>query len=99
MLLTTQNFVTNTIVTAFILDDYNYSSENIFKQSEIHFSPFKGMSHMIPSLFALSPLDGRYAKSVEILRPIFSEYGLMKARVRVELEWLKALANEPKISN
>lgn len=53
---------------------------------------------MIPSLFALSPLDGRYAKSVEILRPIFSEYGLMKARVRVELEWLKALANEPKIT-
>ncbi|MDO4642319.1 MAG: adenylosuccinate lyase [Cardiobacteriaceae bacterium] len=50
------------------------------------------------ALLALSPLDGRYAKSVEVLRPIFSEYGLMKARVKVELEWLKALALEPKIT-
>ncbi len=53
---------------------------------------------MINPIFALCPLDGRYAKSAEDLRPIFSEYGLMKARVRVELEWLKALAAEPKIT-
>lgn len=53
---------------------------------------------MINPIFALSPLDGRYAQSVEDLRPIFSEFGLMKARVRVELEWLKALSAEPKIS-
>ena len=53
---------------------------------------------MINSIAALSPLDGRYAKSVEALRPIFSEYGLMKARVTVELGWLKALAAEPKIT-
>ena len=53
---------------------------------------------MINPIFALCPLDGRYAKSAEDLRPIFSEYGLMKARVRVELEWLKALAAEPKIA-
>ncbi|MCF7528970.1 adenylosuccinate lyase [Neisseria lisongii] len=53
---------------------------------------------MINPIAALSPLDGRYAKSVETLRPIFSEYGLMKARVKVELEWLKALAAEPKIA-
>lgn len=53
---------------------------------------------MINPIFALSPLDGRYAKSAEDLRPIFSEYGLMKARVRVGLEWLKALAAEPKIA-
>lgn len=52
---------------------------------------------MINPLFALSPLDGRYAATTDPLRPIFSEYGLMKARVRVELEWLKALAAEPKI--
>lgn len=52
---------------------------------------------MIDPIAALSPLDGRYAKSVETLRPIFSEYGLMKARVKVELNWLKALAAEPKI--
>ncbi|MGF6147965.1 Adenylosuccinate lyase [Kingella potus] len=47
---------------------------------------------------ALSPLDGRYARSVEALRPVFSEYGLIKARVRVELNWLKALAAEPAIA-
>ena len=52
---------------------------------------------MITPIAALSPLDGRYAKSVEALRPVFSEYGLMRARVRVELSWLKALAAEPKI--
>ena len=52
---------------------------------------------MINPIAALSSLDGRYAKSVEALRPVFSEYGLMRARVRVELSWLKALAAEPKI--
>ena len=53
---------------------------------------------MINPLSALSPLDGRYAQSVESLRPVFSEYGLMKARVKVELNWLKALAAEAKIA-
>ena len=53
---------------------------------------------MINPIYALSPLDGRYAKSVEALRPIFSEYGLMKARITVVLNWLKALAAEPKIT-
>jgi len=48
-------------------------------------------------LLALSPLDGRYAGKVDALRPIFSEYGLIKARVRVEVEWLLALASEPGI--
>ena len=40
------------------------------------------------TLLALSPLDGRYAGKVDALRPIFSEYGLIHARVRVEVEWL-----------
>ena len=48
-------------------------------------------------LLALSPLDGRYAAKVDALRPIFSEFGLIKARVQVEVEWLLALANEPGI--
>ena len=52
---------------------------------------------MTNPLLALSPLDGRYAASAEALRPVFSEYGLIKARVRVELEWLKALAAAPQI--
>src|SRR5690606_29425028 len=49
------------------------------------------------ALLALSPLDGRYAGKVDALRPIFSEYGLIRARVRVEIEWLLALAAEPGI--
>lgn len=49
------------------------------------------------ALLALNPLDGRYAKQTEALRPIFSEYGLMKNRVRVELSWLEALGDEPSI--
>ena len=52
---------------------------------------------MADALTALSPLDGRYAGKVDALRPIFSEYGLVKARVKVEVEWLLALANEPGI--
>ena len=49
------------------------------------------------TLLALSPLDGRYAGKVDALRPIFSEYGLIKARVKVEVEWLLALGDEPSI--
>jgi adenylosuccinate lyase len=49
-------------------------------------------------LLALSPLDGRYAAKVDVLRPIFSEYGLIAARVRVEIEWLLALATETSIA-
>lgn len=45
------------------------------------------------SLFALSPIDGRYAKKCDALRPILSEFGLIHARVRVEITWLLALAD------
>jgi len=50
------------------------------------------------ALTALSPLDGRYAAKVEALRPIFSEYGLMKRRVLVEVNWLLALAGDAQIA-
>lgn len=46
----------------------------------------------VSPLTALSPLDGRYAGKVADLRPIFSEYGLIKARVTVEVRWLQMLA-------
>ncbi len=46
----------------------------------------------VTPLTALSPLDGRYAGKVADLRPIFSEYGLIKARVTVEVRWLQMLA-------
>ncbi len=49
------------------------------------------------ALTAISPLDGRYASKTVALQPIFSEYGLIKARIMVEIEWLIALANESAI--
>ncbi|PPD35591.1 MAG: adenylosuccinate lyase [Methylomonas sp.] len=49
------------------------------------------------TLTAISPIDGRYASKVDALRPIFSEYGLTRYRVEVEVRWLQALAAETKI--
>ena len=51
----------------------------------------------LSQLTAISPVDGRYAgKSVE-LRSIFSEYGLLKYRVEVEVRWLQMLSTNPQI--
>ena len=50
------------------------------------------------ALTAISPVDGRYARHTRDLAPYFSEQGLMQARVRVEVAWLKALAEEPAIA-
>lgn len=47
------------------------------------------------SLFAISPVDGRYSKRTEILREYFSEYALIKYRVRVEIEYFIALCELP----
>jgi adenylosuccinate lyase len=49
-------------------------------------------------LTALSPIDGRYADKVNALRPIFSEYGLLRYRVIVEVRWLQLLSACPEIS-
>ena len=49
-------------------------------------------------LNALSPVDGRYASKVDELRPIFSEFGLIKARVTVEVRWLQALSEHADIN-
>ena len=51
----------------------------------------------LSSLTAVSPVDGRYGSKTTALRPIFSEYGLIRARALVEITWLKALANCPEI--
>ncbi|HEX4943542.1 MAG TPA: adenylosuccinate lyase [Usitatibacteraceae bacterium] len=50
------------------------------------------MSH---ALTALSPLDGRYAAKTRALQEHFSEFALIRLRVRVEIAWLKALASDP----
>lgn len=51
----------------------------------------------LTSLTAISPIDGRYGNKVEALRSVFSEYGLIQARVQVEVRWLQLLANHPLI--
>ncbi|WP_041598569.1 adenylosuccinate lyase [Hahella chejuensis] len=52
---------------------------------------------ILNELTALSPVDGRYAGKVADLRPIFSEFGLIKARIEVEIKWLLQLAANPGI--
>ena len=51
----------------------------------------------LTALTAISPIDGRYADKTADLRPIFSEYGLIRHRVQVEVRWLQALARYPGI--
>jgi adenylosuccinate lyase len=51
----------------------------------------------LSQLTAISPVDGRYGSKTETLRPIFSEYGLIRHRVVVEVRWLQALARHPDI--
>ena len=51
----------------------------------------------LTALTAISPIDGRYADKTADLRPIFSEYGLIRHRVQVEVRWLQALARHPGI--
>ncbi len=52
----------------------------------------------LTALTAISPIDGRYADKTADLRPIFSEYGLIRHRVQVEVHWLQALARHPGIA-
>ena len=51
----------------------------------------------LSELTAVSPIDGRYHEKIAALAPIFSEYGLIKYRIRVEIAWLKFLAEIPAI--
>ena len=53
---------------------------------------------MLTKLTALSPLDGRYHGKVDALRDYFSEFGLIRFRVLIEIEWLKALAAQSDIA-
>ena len=49
------------------------------------------------ALTAVSPIDGRYGDKTQSLRTVFSEYGLIRFRVEVEVRWLQSLANNPAI--
>ncbi|MBR9870124.1 MAG: adenylosuccinate lyase [Gammaproteobacteria bacterium] len=50
------------------------------------------------ALTAISPVDGRYGSKVSVFRSIFSEYGLIRNRVTVEIRWLQKLAEHPGIT-
>lgn len=52
----------------------------------------------LSTLSAVSPIDGRYGTKTSALRAIFSEFGLIKYRVQVEVRWLQQLANHPDIT-
>lgn len=51
----------------------------------------------LSSLTAVSPVDGRYGSKTSALRPIFSEFGLIRSRVHVEVRWLQRLAAHAEI--
>ncbi len=51
----------------------------------------------LSALTAVSPIDGRYADKTAPLRGVFSEFGLIQRRVRVEIAWLLALCDEPNL--
>ncbi len=52
----------------------------------------------LSALTAVSPIDGRYGSKTQDLRNIFSEYGLIRFRVMVEIRWLQRLAEHPEIT-
>lgn len=52
----------------------------------------------LSALSAISPIDGRYGSKTSSLRGVFSEFGLIKNRVIVEVRWLQRLAEHPQIS-
>jgi|TARA_B100001057_G_scaffold304018_1_gene304189 adenylosuccinate lyase len=52
----------------------------------------------LTALTAISPVDGRYGNKVSVFREIFSEYGLIRNRVTVEIRWLQKLAAHPGVA-
>ncbi len=51
----------------------------------------------LSALSAVSPVDGRYGSKTSALREVFSEYGLIKRRVLVEIRWLQCLAAQEQL--
>ncbi len=72
-------------------------TKSVYPLSAIPYPPNEE-SIVTSTLNAISPIDGRYADKAAELRPLFSERGLIRQRVRVEALWLKALAAEPGIT-
>lgn len=60
--------------------------------AKLFFNVWCSLSRSFSSLTAISCVDGRYASKVQPLAPYFSEFGLIKHRVLVELKWLEVMA-------
>jgi len=71
----------------------DFKSEIMYAQQVFFFKESN-----VNELNAVSVLDGRYSRLVEELRDIFSEYGLIKHRVFIEIEWLKFILNDLELS-
>lgn len=56
-------------------------------------------THALTELTAVSPIDGRYAAKTKPLRECFSEFALIRERIRVELHWFIALAEHPEVTD
>ena len=81
-----------------ILFQFQLNQQNIrLKQNNMSTSSSNIDNFDISAITALTPLDGRYASKVKALRPIFSEYGLIRYRSVIEIKWLQALSKESKI--
>lgn len=63
-----------------------------------HMTPDRDAPLELSALTAVSPLDGRYGAATAALRPVFSELGLIRRRVFIEVAWLRALADEAAIT-
>ncbi len=61
------------------------------------FSSIRRIDMELTALTAVSPIDGRYGSKTQALRTIFSEFGLIRFRVMIEVRWLQSLANQPEI--
>lgn len=80
--------------------------ERIFRESILNENRISGLSQIYPShyimakenLFNISPIDGRYAEKISGLNSLCSEFGLLKRRIQIEIEWLKILSSEPTIA-
>ena len=81
-----------------ILFQFQLNQQNIrLKQNNMSTSSSNIDNFDISATTALTPLDGRYASKVKALRPIFSEYGLIRYRSVIEIKWLQALSKESNI--
>jgi adenylosuccinate lyase len=56
-------------------------------------------THALTELTAVSPIDGRYGEKTKQLREYFSEFALIRERIRVELQWFIALAEHPEVTD